>query len=97
MLTNPPCPGTTNPPNLLAMVIKYDNLLQRYARRLVHNDTLASLIVLEAFQSYYERLPSSTGIELRKGLQAETLMLCKYWLKHNDVSLFLAPRPTQSV
>ncbi len=93
MPNNPPYPPTTYPPTLVAMVIKYDGLLQRYARRLVGNDTLASIIVLQAFQSYYEKvqLPND-DVELRKGLQEETLSGCKYWLKYHQVKLLRDPQ-----
>ena len=81
MSNNPATQVPVHSPAMVAIVIEYDRLLQRYARRITRNETLAALIVPEAFRCYEKRALSLSGMAMRKALQAETLGLCQQRLR----------------
>ena len=81
MSNNPATHVPVHSPAMVAIVVEYNGLLQRYARRITRNETLAALIVPEAFRCYERRALSLTGRAMRKALQAETLSLCQQRLR----------------
>lgn len=73
---NKPAPG------LIATIVKYDALLQRYARRLVKNQYMAAALVKEVFELVYDLNGfNTTAAELRQQFRSYTLKVCEHWLR----------------
>ena len=69
----------TKSTNLLWTVAYYDRLLQRYARRLVNDATVAADIVKHVLESQYELNGLVPAKHLRQVLKIDVLNRCYYW------------------
>ena len=72
-------------PHLAKTIAYYDPLLQRYARRLIHNDTIAAHIVLQVLECQYELNSLVPSKHLRQVLKADVLNCCFY---HMQIKMF---------
>lgn len=72
-------------PHLRKTVSYYQLLLQRYARRLVHDETAAATIVMEVLECQYELNLLVPGKHLRLVLKTDVLNYCFY---HIQVKIF---------
>ena len=72
-------------PYLAKTIAYYDPLLQRYARRLVHDDATAAYIVLQVLECQYELNSLVPSKHLRQVLKADVLNYCFY---HIQVTMF---------
>jgi hypothetical protein len=70
-----------NKPRLAETIAYYDPLLQRYARRLVHDEDVAASIVLEVLESQYELNLLVPGKHLRLVLKIDVLNYCFYYMQ----------------
>lgn len=74
-------------PNLVAVIVKYDVLLQRYARRLVKDQAVAAALVKEMFEQVYDlngfEMDSKT---LRKLFKGHTYKLASLWISRQPVN-----------
>lgn len=68
-------------PHLARTIAYYDPLLQRYARRLVHDEDIAAAIALEVLESQYEMNLLMPGKHLRLFLKTDVLNSCLYYLQ----------------
>jgi hypothetical protein len=75
-------------PHLRKTVSYYDPLLQRYARRLVQNDTLAANIVQEVLECQYYFNSLVPSKHLRQVLKTDVLNYCYY---HIQAKMFVRP------
>ena len=69
----------TNKPNLLWIASYYGNLLQRYARLLIHDAEIAAIIVKEVMEAQYDLNGLAPSKHLRQVLKTEVLSRCYYW------------------
>ena len=69
----------TKSPNLLWVVSYYDKLLQRYARRLLNDATVAATIVKQVLEAQYEVNGLVPAKHLRQVLKTDVLNRCYYW------------------
>ena len=70
-----------NQPRLAETIAYYDPLLQRYARKLVHDEEAAAAIVMEVLESQYELNLLVPGKHLRLFLKTDVLNYCLYYLQ----------------
>ena len=70
-----------NKPRLAETIAYYDPLLQRYARRLVHDEEAAASIVLEVLECQYELNLLVPGKHLRLVLKTDVLNYCFYYMQ----------------
>ena len=75
-------------PHLRKTVSYYQLLLQRYARRLVLNDTLAANIVQEVLEHQYDLNSLVPSKHLRQVLKTDVLNYCYY---HIQAKMFDRP------
>ena len=69
-------------PNKCARSIHYYNsLFQRYARRLIHDETVAEKLVKEVLEDQYEIDGLAPSPRLRQILKTDLLNRCHYWKK----------------
>jgi len=66
-------------PNLLWIVSYYDKLLQRYARRLIHDSGVAASIVKKVLETQYDLNGLVPARHLRQVLKTDVLNRCFYW------------------
>ncbi len=67
---------------LVPIILQYDALLQRYARRLLKNQAMAAALVKEVFELVYELNGFNTdAAELRNQLRSYTLKVCEHLLR----------------
>lgn len=75
-------------PHLRKTVSYYQLLLQRYARRLVRNETLAANIVQEVLECQYDLNSLVPSKHLRQVLKTDVLNYCYY---HIQAQMFDRP------
>ena len=68
-------------PHLRKTVSYYDLLLQRYARRLIHDETIAANIVQEVLECQYNLNSLVPSKHLRLVLKTDVLNYCYYHLQ----------------
>jgi DNA-directed RNA polymerase specialized sigma24 family protein len=66
---------------LLEAIKYYDPLLQRYARRLVHDEEMGAAIVKEVLEKQYELNQLAAGKHLRLALKNDVLNYCFYYIE----------------
>jgi len=67
--------------NLVNIIVKYNELLQRYARRLVKDQDIAAAIVKEAFEQVYDLNGFNIGDEsLCQLFKDYTFKIASLWL-----------------
>ena len=69
----------TKSTNLLWTVAYYDRLLQRYARRLINDATVAADIVKEVLEAQFDLNGLAPAKHLRQVLKTDVLNRCYYW------------------
>lgn len=69
----------TNKPNLLWIASYYSSLLQRYARRFIHDAEVATVIVKEVLEAQYALNGLAPAKHLRLVLKTDVLDRCFYW------------------
>jgi hypothetical protein len=69
----------TNKPNLLWIASYYGNLLQRYARLLIHDAEIAAIIVKEVMEEQFDLNGLAPSKQLRQVLKTDVLNRCYYW------------------
>jgi len=80
-------------PHLRETVSYYDLLLQRYARRLVHDEIIAANIVQEVLECQYELNSLVPGTHLRQVLKTDVLNYCYYHIQAKMFSRQLVKVP----
>jgi hypothetical protein len=69
-------------PALVPAIVKYDPLLQRYARFIVKDTAITAPLVKEVFEIVYELDGfNNDAITLRRQLKEYTLKACNHWLR----------------
>ena len=66
---------------LVSIVAYYDPLLQRYARRLIKNETITAIIVQDVLEAQYEVNKLVPVKHLRQRLKTQVLNRCYTWLQ----------------
>ena len=74
-----------NQPRLAQTIEYYEGILRRYARRLIHNETVAAQIVLQVLDCQYELNSLVPSKHLRQVLKADVLNCCYY---HMQIKMF---------
>ena len=66
--------------NIVAIIIRYDGLLQRYARIIINNEQVAAQLVRDVFEEYYTQAQKVPPQQLRSFLKNHTMTACCQWL-----------------
>ena len=77
--------------DITSLIIKYDNLLTRYAFFFTKNRAAADRIVMQVFEQYYEQQEILEQQVQRKYLQEKTKALCHQWLHKNVLAFIYKP------
>lgn len=70
---------TTGKPTLAYTIAYYEPLLQRYARRIINNTTLAAKLVRQVLEDQYEIDGLAPSKHLRQVLKTDVLNRCHFW------------------
>ena len=73
---------------LVYAINAYQQLLIRYARRIVHNNLVADLITEEVFSKYSSEIKVIPPKDIRKFLHHSTKACCQEWLNAKKGTLF---------
>lgn len=69
---------------LAASILRYDALLQRYARFLTRDESCCAVLVKDVFETWYELYQIPEHPHTRKILQQLTLGFCNSYCHHTN-------------
>ncbi len=73
-------------PGLVTIIVKYDVLLQRYARFIIKEQLVVAALVKEVFELVYDENGfCKTAAELRLQLKNYTVKACNHWLRMQEL------------